>query len=120
MSNDPGLRRLALGTLLGAFPGTQAPAWAVDLVAEGMAGHTLFGTNVGDPGQLATLTAELRAARPDVLIAIDEEGGDVTRLGHLTGSPYPGNAALGVVDDVELTARVSSGSSTTPRAAFPG
>ena len=33
MSNDPGLRRLALGTLLGAFPGTQAPAWAVDLVA---------------------------------------------------------------------------------------
>ena len=40
------------------------------------------------------------------MIAIDEEGGDVTRLAHLTGSPYPGNAALGAVDDVSLTRAV--------------
>ncbi len=37
------------------------------------------------------------------VIAIDEEGGDVTRVGYAEGSPYPGNAALGVVDDVALT-----------------
>ncbi|MBG0561935.1 glycoside hydrolase family 3 protein [Actinoplanes aureus] len=103
MSTDPGLRRLALHTLLAAFPGHTAPGWALELLSEGLAGHTLFGTNVGDPGQLAALTAELRTARPDVLIAIDEEGGDVTRLGHRTGSAYPGNAALGAVDDPELT-----------------
>ena len=42
------------------------------------------------------------------MIAIDEEGGDVTRLEAGTGSSYPGNAALGVVDDVELTERVAA------------
>ncbi|MEU1755086.1 glycoside hydrolase family 3 N-terminal domain-containing protein [Micromonospora matsumotoense] len=103
---DPGLRRLALGTLLAAYPGPVPPDWAVDLVAEGLAGHTLFGTNVHDPAQLAASTAALRTARPDVLVAIDEEGGDVTRLAHATGSPYPGNAALGAVDDTTLTHRI--------------
>ncbi|MCL7460774.1 glycoside hydrolase family 3 N-terminal domain-containing protein [Micromonospora echinofusca] len=106
MGLDPGLRRLALGTLLAAYPGPVPPGWAVDLVAEGLAGHTLFGTNVHDPAQVAASTAALRAGRPDVLIAIDEEGGDVTRLAHATGSPYPGNAALGAIDEVALTRRV--------------
>ncbi|SCG71627.1 beta-N-acetylhexosaminidase [Micromonospora echinaurantiaca] len=106
MGLDPGLRRLALGTLLAAYPGPVPPDWAVDLVAEGLAGHTLFGTNVHNPAQVAASTAALRAGRADVLIAIDEEGGDVTRLAHATGSPYPGNAALGAVGDVALTRRV--------------
>ena len=106
MANDPGLRRLALGTLLAAFAGETAPGWALDLLAEGLAGHTLFGINVVDADQVAALTADLRSARPDALIAIDEEGGDVTRLAHRTGSPYPGNAALGAVDDPELTRAV--------------
>ncbi|MFI6072737.1 glycoside hydrolase family 3 protein [Actinoplanes sp. NPDC051343] len=106
MAIDPGLRRLALGTLLAAFPGGSAPEWALGLLAEGLAGHTLFGTNVVDAAQVAGLTARLRSVRPDALIAIDEEGGDVTRLAHRTGSPYPGNAALGTVDDPELTRAV--------------
>jgi beta-N-acetylhexosaminidase len=95
-----------LGTLLASFPGPVPPRWAVDLVAEGLAGHVLFGFNVVDSDQLAALTATLRAARPDVLIGIDEEGGDVTRLGHQDGSPYPGNAALGAIGDPELTERM--------------
>ena len=33
-------------------------------------------------------------------------GRNVTRIDHLTGSPYPGNAALGAVDYVALTAAV--------------
>ena len=41
------------------------------------------------------------------MIAIDEEGGDVTRVAYADGSPYPGNAALGAVDDVSLTRAVS-------------
>ncbi|MEU2611236.1 glycoside hydrolase family 3 N-terminal domain-containing protein [Micromonospora sp. NPDC007271] len=106
MGQDPGLRRLALGTLLAAYPGPVPPDWAVDLLGEGLAGHTLFGTNIHDPAQVAATTAALRAGRPDVIIAIDEEGGDVTRLAHATGSPYPGNAALGAVDDVTLTRQV--------------
>ncbi|MEU4471276.1 glycoside hydrolase family 3 N-terminal domain-containing protein [Micromonospora sp. NPDC023888] len=106
MGLDPGLRRLALGTLLAAYPGPVPPDWAVDLLADGLAGHTLFGTNVHDPAQVAASTAALRSGRPDALIAIDEEGGDVTRLAHATGSPYPGNAALGAIGDVALTRRV--------------
>ncbi|WP_262281547.1 glycoside hydrolase family 3 N-terminal domain-containing protein [Micromonospora sp. MA102] len=106
MGLDQGLRRLALGTLLAAYPGPVPPDWAVDLLADGLAGHTLFGTNIHDPAQVAATTAALRAGRPDVLIAIDEEGGDVTRLAHATGSPYPGNAALGAVDDPTLTRQV--------------
>ena len=106
MAIDHGLRRLALRTLLAAFPGTTAPDWAGDLLADGLAGHTLFGTNVAGAEQVARLTGTLRAVRPDVLIAIDEEGGDVTRLGHRTGSAYPGNAALGAAGDPDLTRRV--------------
>ena len=103
MRLDPGLRRLALGTLLAAYPGPTPPDWAVELVADGLAGHTLFGRNIDEPAQVAASTAALRTARADVLVAIDEEGGDVTRLAHATGSPYPGNAALGAIDDEALT-----------------
>lgn len=106
MAIDQALRRLALRTLLAAFPGSAPPAWALDLVADGLAGYTLFGYNIEQPDQVAATTAALRAARADVLVGIDEEGGDVTRLAHATGSPYPGNAALGAVGEVPLTRRV--------------
>jgi len=106
MSNDPGLRRLALGTLLAAFRGDVAPGWAVGLLAEGLAGHVLFGYNIVERDQLAALTAQLHAARSGILLGIDEEGGDVTRLAHRLGSPYPGNAALGAVGDPAITRRI--------------
>ena len=106
MAIDPGLRRLALRTLLAAFAGPTAPEWATRLLADGLAGHTLFGTNIAEPAQLVRLTAAIRTVRRDVLLAIDEEGGDVTRLAHRTGSPYPGNAALGAIDDPDLTRTV--------------
>ncbi|GIH13513.1 glycoside hydrolase family 3 protein [Rugosimonospora africana] len=106
MAIDPGLRRLILPTLLPAFPGLTAPQWAVDLVAEGLGGYVVFYYNIADTGQLRALTGSLREVRPDVLLSLDEEGGDVTRLGHLTGSPYPGNAALGAIDDLGLTERI--------------
>ena len=57
------------------------------------------------PSNLPALTAQLRAERGDVLVAIDEEGGDVTRLEARTGSSFPGNLALGAVDDPDLTRR---------------
>lgn len=106
MAIDPGLRRLALRTLLPAFRGHTAPPWALDLIAEGVGGYIIFGYNILDQDQVSALTRELRAVRPDVLLSIDEEGGDVTRLAHVSGSPYPGNAALGAVDDLGLTERI--------------
>jgi len=42
------------------------------------------------------------------VVAIDEEGGDVTRLDARTGSRYPGNLALGVAGDPCLTADVAA------------
>jgi beta-N-acetylhexosaminidase len=92
--------------LLPAFPGLTAPGWALDLVTQGIGGFLIFGYNIADPAQLTELTSALHAVRPGLLLAIDEEGGDVTRLAHIAGSPYPGNAALGAVDDAALTERI--------------
>jgi beta-N-acetylhexosaminidase len=103
---DGSLTRLADAILVPPFPGHSAPGWLLRALENGLAGVTLFGPNVSGPEQLSALTAALRAAAAEPVIAIDEEGGDVTRLAHLTGSPYPGNAALGAVDDVALTRAV--------------
>ena len=106
VSADPALAKLADAILIPPFPGPDVPRWVLAALERGLAGVTVFGPNIADPEQVARLTAALRSAGGVPLIAIDEEGGDVTRIAHLTGSPYPGNAALGAVDDVALTADV--------------
>jgi len=103
---DPSLERLADAVLIPPFPGSSAPAWVLDALGDGLAGVTVYGPNIAGTGQLADLIASLREAAGEPIIAVDEEGGDVTRIAHLTGSPYPGNAALGAVDDVALTESV--------------
>ncbi|CAL9427810.1 Beta-hexosaminidase [Streptomyces sp. enrichment culture] len=102
------LTRDALTVLQPGFTGTTAPDWLLRRLGEGLATVGLFGRNITSPEQLAALTARLRAERDDVLVAIDEEGGDVTRLEARTGSSFPGNHALGAVDDVELTRGVAA------------
>lgn len=101
------LTRDALTVLQPGFTGTTAPDWLLRRIGEGLSAVGLFGRNIATPGQLAALTARLRAEREDVLVAIDEEGGDVTRLEVRTGSSFPGNYALGSVDDVDLTRAVA-------------
>lgn len=102
------LERLALGCLLGAFDGTTVPDWMRRRVADGLGGVVLFSNNIESPGRVAALTATLHDARDDVLIATDEEGGDVTRLEAVSGSSYPGNLALGQVNDPALTQSVAA------------
>jgi beta-N-acetylhexosaminidase len=87
------LERLALGVLLPGFRGRSAPDWVRRAVEDGLGGVVLFGDNVPFAGGL-----------DGVLVAIDEEGGDVSRL----RTPYPGNRALGEIDDVELTEEVAA------------
>lgn len=101
------LTRDALAVLQPGFEGTTAPAWLLRQVSEGLTAVGLFGRNITSPEQLAVLTAQLRTERDDVLVAIDEEGGDVTRLEVRGGSSFPGNLALGAVDDVDLTRDVA-------------
>jgi len=100
--------RDALTVLQPGFPGTTAPDWLLRLLGQGLGSVGLFARNIESPGQLAALTAQLRAVRPDVLVAADEEGGDVTRLEARGGSSFPGNLALGAVDDVGLTRAVAA------------
>jgi beta-N-acetylhexosaminidase len=103
------LSRDALAVLHPAFEGTDAPpGWLLRLLEDGMTGVGLFGRNVVDTTQLAALTGRLRAVLPEVLVAIDEEGGDVTRLQVRTGSSFPGNQALGAANDAELTRAVAT------------
>ncbi len=99
--------RDALAVLQPGFEGTTAPAWLLRQVGEGLTAVGLFGRNIASPEQLAALTAQLRTERDDVLVAIDEEGGDVTRLEVRGGSSFPGNLALGAVDDTALTRDVA-------------
>ncbi|MEU2240689.1 glycoside hydrolase family 3 N-terminal domain-containing protein [Streptomyces sp. NPDC018338] len=101
------LTRDALTVLQPGFVGTTAPDWLRRHIGEGLSSVGLFGRNIVSPEQLAALTAQLRAERDDVLVAIDEEGGDVTRLEVKQGSSFPGSYALGSVDDVELTRAVA-------------
>ncbi|GAA4377657.1 glycoside hydrolase family 3 protein [Agromyces bauzanensis] len=101
------LRRDILTTLLPGFAGTEAPEWLLRRLADGLGGVCVFGRNIAGAEQLRALNASLRAANPLAVVAIDEEGGDVTRLFHDVGAPYPGNALLGRIDDVALTERVA-------------
>lgn len=47
---------------------------------DGVCGVILFGKNVKSPAQVRALVDEIRAIAPDLLIAVDQEGGRVRRL----------------------------------------
>src|SRR6478736_9082844 len=102
-STRQSLRRLVAGTLMPGFVGTTVAPWVAREYAAGLAAVCLYGANVVDPEQLAQLCVSLRSVAPDVIVAVDEEGGDVTRLHYPTGSTQPGNALLGRLDDTALT-----------------
>jgi beta-N-acetylhexosaminidase len=101
------LAKLAAAVLQPGFEGTSAPDWVRRWLGEGLGGVALFARNVESPAQVAALTAQLRAENPDVIVAIDEEAGDVTRFESRHGSSRPGNLALGAIDDPVLTETVA-------------
>jgi beta-N-acetylhexosaminidase len=102
------LHRDILTTLLPGFAGTEAPDWLLARLEGGLGGICIFGGNITGAEQLRTLNRTLRSANRLAVIAIDEEGGDVTRLFYHRGAPYPGAALLGRLDDVDLTERVAA------------
>ncbi|WP_162908115.1 glycoside hydrolase family 3 protein, partial [Allorhizocola rhizosphaerae] len=105
---DGSLIRLADAVLQPGFVGTTPPDWIRRRLSEGLGGVVLFGRNIVDVEQVAALSAGLAEENPDVIIAIDEESGDVTRLEVTSGSRRPGNCALGFVDDPALTQAVAA------------
>lgn len=103
------LVRAAHGVLLAAFAGPDLPVWLGPAYRSGLAGICLYGNNLAPGRDLAALASAVRAQAPGAVLALDEEGGDVTRLHAATGSPYVGAAALGRYDDEELTRAVAAG-----------
>jgi beta-N-acetylhexosaminidase len=98
------VENLALRVQLPAFAGTTLPDDYAVLLSEGLGGVCYFGSNTADGlWSVVELSTAIKAANPRAVIAVDEEGGDVTRLHALGGSPVLGPAALGAADDLVLT-----------------
>jgi len=91
--------------ILAGFPAGDPPPVILDgLAADSLAGVILFKRNVTTPAELAARVAMLASAAPaePPLVAIDQEGGRVQRLGPPV-LQLPPMRVLGERDDVELT-----------------
>jgi beta-N-acetylhexosaminidase len=85
-------------------PGTMmTPEYADRLSQLRPGGVILLGPNVGAPNEVAAFVTAIHATNPDLppLVAVDEEGGPVTRL---PADPAPGAVELGLLP----TAKVQS------------
>lgn len=107
VAQRPSARAVA-ATLLPGFAGTVLPDWLARQLRDGLGGVCLFGNNIASRAQLRQLTTAILNANPRAIIAIDEEGGDVTRLYYAIGSPFPGNAVLGRLNDTAATEAVAT------------
>jgi beta-N-acetylhexosaminidase len=95
--------------VLGGFSGAILPdAYARALRAGRRCGAILFSRNIGpDPQQVASLCRQVHGAAEAPLLAIDQEGGRVTRL----RDPFlelPSMRAIAALDDVSLAERIAS------------
>ncbi len=109
----PTLTQMVGQRLVIAFPGTTANGWLRARIREGQIGGVLlFSSNASSPAQLTALTASLQAAarsggRPPLLIATDQEGGEVKRIPW--APPYRSASELGTLP---ATTSLASGAGT--------
>ena len=72
---------MSLGPVMFDLQGLELSAAEIDLLQHPAAGGIiLFARNYRDKGQLKKLTQSIRQHRPDILIAVDQEGGRVQRF----------------------------------------
>ncbi|HEX6955960.1 MAG TPA: glycoside hydrolase family 3 N-terminal domain-containing protein, partial [Agromyces sp.] len=102
------MRALIDGVIWPGFLGTSVPAWLRRDLDAGLAGVVLFAHNLAGDDERAALARTFRDARADLLVGVDEEGGNVTRLEAASGSTLPGAAQLGRVDDESATEAVGA------------
>ena len=70
-----------IGALMLDIAGTHLIQEDIELLqAPQVGGVILFGRNIESPAQVRALTDHMRQIRPDILIAVDQEGGRVQRL----------------------------------------
>lgn len=86
-------------------PVTKLPEALSKLIADtGVGGVILFAENLQDIPQMVLLNKDLQNAasskgHPDLLIAVDQEGGRVMRLPKHLGTGFSGNMAIGATAD---------------------
>ena len=90
--------------LMPGFVGRTPPDWFLTALDDGVLVVCLYGSNTDQHGAGREIGRTLfeRAPGP-LIIATDEEGGDVTRLEYELGSSFVGNRALGLLDDERRT-----------------
>lgn len=70
-----------IGALMLDIAGTKLTQEDIELLqAPQVGGMILFSRNIESPAQVRALTDHMRQVRPDILIAVDQEGGRVQRL----------------------------------------
>ncbi|GJC31370.1 beta-hexosaminidase [Acinetobacter sp. KAM398] len=70
-----------IGALMLDIAGTELTQEDIELLsAPQVGGVILFARNIQSPAQVRALTDHMRQVRPDILIAVDQEGGRVQRL----------------------------------------
>ena len=69
------------GSLMVDIAGTRLTAEDRHLLRQPeVAGLIIFARNIDSPRQVRELSASIRAIRPDLILAVDQEGGRVQRL----------------------------------------
>lgn len=109
---DLSLEQAVFQKIMISFRGVEAPPGLLDaLRSRPVSGVTLFRhLNVRTPAQVRLLTASLQEAvraggHPPLLIAADQEGGQLLAIGEGV-TLFPGNLALGAAGSPELACRV--------------
>lgn len=107
--NASSIAERAAGLVLTGFEATTAAQAPLEFLS-GLAGVALFARNVVDARQTRSLVDDLQSAarnagRSPLIIAIDEEGGTVSRIGRI-GTLMPSAMALGAGGDPAIARAV--------------
>src|SRR4051794_21715358 len=103
----PSSRGAAAAMTWSSMPTSSLDSATRALLQSGLGGVVLFAQNVVDPPQLRRLTADIRrAASRSVRIAIDHEGGHVSRIREPL-TQFPSLMAIGATRSAELALRVA-------------
>jgi len=109
MNDSTGLRELAGRTVIAGFDGTSLPDDLAALVSRGaLGGIVLFKRNMETAAQAAALIGAARSCAPPGLapiVAVDQEGGRVARLGEPL-AVLPPARSVAALDDPDLTRSV--------------
>lgn len=99
------------GRFIIGFDDASVPPYVEKMIGTGgIAGIVLFSRNLRSPGQTAGLCGELQAIAakagfPPLIIAVDQEGGSVNRIGS-GATRFPAAMALAATRDTGLASRV--------------